>query len=136
MNLTELTRQVGALRGMPAAAAAGIVASIIDDLTDVAHDDRIDDDTAAGLLTRALRAIHPHTERPAHRHAALDALRIALADGPRPQGRPAKGPARTVRAAEDVWAEVDEYAAVWGVSQSDAAAELIVRGLSGLAPDA
>ncbi len=130
MNLTDLNRQITALRGQPVEAATGIVADMVNDLAVLAADQEISDDTATNLITRALRAIRPRAERPTDRHAALAALRQALAEGPRSPGRPATtGPARTVRAPVEVWVGVDNYAAARGISESRAAAEVLAAGL-------
>lgn len=130
MNLTELSRQISGLRGKPVDQAAGIIADIVDDLAAIAGNQRVSDDTATNLISRALRAIRPRADRPSDRHAALAMLRQALDEGPRGPGRPpTTGPARTVRAPEDVWAGVDDYATTRGVSESRAAAELLAAGL-------
>lgn len=130
MNLTDLTRQISGLRGRPVDEATGIVADLADNLATLAENQQVADDTATNLITRAVRAIRPRTARPADRHAALSALRQALAEGPRGPGRPATtGPARTVRAPVEVWDAVDAYAAAHGVSESRAAAELLAAGL-------
>ncbi len=125
MELPELTRQVAALRGRPAADAATILTDLVDGLAAVAADPRVDDDTARNLLARALRAVRPRATRPDDRHTALVALREALAEGARPPRRPTVGSARTVRAPDEVWASVDGYAADRGVSESRAAADLL-----------
>lgn len=133
MNLTDLTRQISGLRGRPVDEATGIVADLADDLADLADNRQVSDDTATNLITRAVRAVRPRAERPTDRHAALAALRQALAEGPRGPGRPATtGPARTVRAPEEVWAGVDAHAAARGISESRAAAELLAAGLAAL----
>ncbi len=124
-GLADLSRQVAALRGRPVAEAAAVVADLVDDLANVAADERVEADTATGLITRALRAIRPRAARPADRHAALAALRQAVAEGPRPPHRPAVGSPRTVRVDDGVWATVGDYAARRGLSESAAAAELL-----------
>jgi hypothetical protein len=130
VNLTDLTRQIGALRGQPAAEAARVLTDLAADLATLATDERISDDSATNLLVRALRAIRPRADRPTDRRAALDQLRQALAEGPREPGRPALGSPRTVRAPDEVWAGVDAYAARHGISESRAAAELLAAGIA------
>lgn len=130
MTLTELHRRVAALRGLPVSAAHAELSELVEDLSALAHDAEIRDETAMGLLTRSLRALRPRTTgRPATRQDAIETLREVLAAGPRQPGRPSEGSPRTVRAAPEVWAAVDEYAARNGLSESRAAAELLSTAL-------
>jgi hypothetical protein len=114
---------------MPAAQAAGVLAGLVDDLAAVVGDDRVEDSTALGLATRALRAVRPRAPRPTDRYAALAELRTALAEGPRTSGRPPVGKPRTIRVPDELWAQVEAYARDHGVSESRAGCDLIEAGL-------
>lgn len=135
MTLTEITRAVAELRTMTAPARRAAAAALVPALARIAADDGIQEDGRTALLLRTLRAVAPSTARdvegrPDTPAAALAALMAALEADRRP-GRPPKGTAHTVRVDDDTWARVQDLAAQWRVSESEAAARLIEKGLDG-----
>lgn len=132
MTLTELTRAVGALRGMPAPDRRTAVAGLLPALESVAADGQVQADVRLGLLLRSLRAVSPSAARtsdPARTPASVLAELCTAVAEDRGPGRPSKGPPRTIRPPASVWDRVARLAEERGVSESDAAVWLIERGL-------
>lgn len=132
--LMAVVREIAGLRGLATADAAPIVAGMLDDLAQLADDDRVSDETVLSLITQATRAIRPRAARADGPHAALDALRQAVAEGPRSPGRPAAGlgPAITVRLRQDDHDSLDDVHPV----ASEAVRILVAEALQARREDA
>lgn len=116
--LSKLATQIARLPATPQAGRADRITDLLPDLTELAADDRIDDDSALGVLTSAIRALAPGTPRPYDRATALKQLREMLNGPPaRGRGRPRIGPATEVTLRTDTYEWLDEQMRREGVTK-------------------
>lgn len=117
-SLGMLTEAIARLRALPADERRDAVTQLLPDLERIAVHPRVAEQTRLDLATRALRAVVPRAARPANVAEAMAAVHAAVAAGVRGRGRPAIGPATTVRLTEDTYAWLDEVARDRGLVDS------------------
>lgn len=118
MQLTECSVAITALRGVPAQQVRAAVTELLPDLRHLAADNRVDPATRIGLLTRAARILSPAAPRADTPAAALATLEDLAARDPG-RGRPAIGPATTVRLTLAAYEALDEIARREGLVDGD-----------------
>lgn len=136
MTLSDLTRQVGGLRGRGVEEAVVLVRGLLDELAAVVEDDEVADETVISLVTNALRSVRPRAPRHPGRRQAIAALRAALDAGPRRQGRPEVDDLRrphTVWMTDVIWETVQQHAARCGISHSAAVTAMVTAFAAGQA---
>lgn len=116
-SLSTLTEEIGRLRDLPADDRRDAVAQLLPDLEAVAGDEAVSAQTRLDLTTRALRVVAPRAARPSDIAEAVASVRAAVA-ATRGRGRPAIGPATTVRLTEDAYAWLDRLAQERGLLDS------------------